>query len=259
MSSLDMPVARWPYPRLIAHRGGGSLAPENTLAAIRTGHARGFKAVEFDVALSADDTAVLMHDDTVDRTTNGHGQLDRIGAAALAQLDAGAWHGAAFKGEPVATFAAAAALCVELGLWANVEIKPVSGHEADTGRIAASLARDIWRGAPLAPLLSSFQPQALAAAREAAAELPRALLFDAVPGDWRAQLDSLACVALHCNAATLNSDTAAEIVAAGYGLAVWTVNDRHQAERLFAMGVDAIFTDRLDLFAGFQARPALRR
>jgi glycerophosphoryl diester phosphodiesterase len=252
-----MPPERWPYPRLIAHRGAGSLAPENTLAAIRTGHAHGFKAVEFDVALSADSVAVLMHDETVDRTTDGHGPLDHIDASALARLDAGSWHSAAFKGEPVPTFKAAAALCVEFGLWANVEIKPVPGHEADTGRIAALLSREVWRGAPLAPLLSSFQPQALSAARESVPELPRALLFDAVPPDWRAQLASLGCVALHCNGSTLQADTAAEIIATGYGLAVWTVNDLNEAARLFALGVDAIFTDRLDLFAGFQPKPSI--
>jgi glycerophosphoryl diester phosphodiesterase len=243
-----MPVSRWPYPRLIAHRGGGTLAPENTLAAIRTGHAHGFKAVEFDVALSADAVAVLMHDDTVDRTTNGHGRLDQLDYATLARLDAGSWRGAAFKGEPVPTFAAVAALCVNLGLWANVEIKPNAGHDAATGRLAAVAARDAWRGAPLAPLLSSFRRDALAAARDVAPDLPRALLFDAVPSDWREQLESLDCTALHCNADTLQPDTASAIVAAGYGLAAWTVNDRNKAERLFAMGVDAIFTDRLDLF-----------
>ena len=227
-------------------------APENTLAAIRCGHANGFKAVEFDVALSADAVAVLMHDDTVDRTTNGHGRLDHLDYATLARLDAGSWHGAAFKGEPVPTFAAVAALCVNLGLWANVEIKPIAGHAA-TGRLTAVAARHAWGGAPLPPLLSSFRRDALAAARDAAPDLPRALLFDAVPSDWREQLESLDCTALHCNADTLQPDTAGAIVAAGYGLAAWTVNDRNKAEHLFAMGVDAIFTDRLDLFGAAPA------
>src|SRR6187549_733019 len=106
-------TVRWPYPRLIAHRGGGSLAPENTLAAIRTGHARGFTAVEFDVMLARDNVPMLMHDDNVDRTTSGRGAMTTHDSAALARLDAGSWHSAAFKGEPVPTFAAAAKLCVE--------------------------------------------------------------------------------------------------------------------------------------------------
>ena len=244
--------SRWPYPRLIAHRGGGSLAPENTLAAMRTGHAQGFKTVEFDVVLAADGVPMLMHDDTVDRTTNGHGRIAELDSVALAKLDAGAWHSATFAGEPVPTFEAAAKLCVELGLWANVEIKPTPRCEAETGVRAAELARHAWHAAMqrgiAPPLLSSFQPESLRAALATAPELPRGLLCDLVPQDWRERMRELQCMTLHCNALRLGAGTAREITAAGYGLAVWTVNDAAEAERLFAIGVDAIFTDRLDLF-----------
>ena len=238
--------ARWPFPRVIAHRGGGTLAPENTLAAIRTGHRLGCRAVEFDVVLAGDGVPVLMHDDTVDRTTNGHGCVSDLDSGALSRLDAGNWHGAAFKGEPVPTFEAAARLCVTLGLWANVEIKPAQGREVDTGRLAAMMARDTWRNAAIPPLLSSFLPHALIAAHEAAPELPLGLLFDAVPSDWQRQLETLHCISLHCNAAKLTGAVARDIVAAGYGLAAWTVNDPAEARQLFTIGVDAIFTDRPD-------------
>jgi glycerophosphoryl diester phosphodiesterase len=244
----------WPFPRFIAHRGGGSLAPENTLAAMRVGHTRGFKAVEFDVVLAADGEAVLMHDDTVNRTTNGRGPVNALDSHALAALDAGGWFAPAFKGERVPRFADAARLCVSLGLWANVEIKPIAGWEAATGRQAALLARAVWQGTSPAPLLSSFQPEALAAARDAAPDLPRGLLFDAVPTDWLQRLQALDCLSLHCNARKLDEKLALAIKDAGYGLAAWTVNDPALAEKLFAMGVDAIFTDRLDLFGpGAQA------
>jgi glycerophosphoryl diester phosphodiesterase len=238
----------WPFPRLIAHRGGGSLAPENTLSAIRAGNQRGFKAVEFDVVLAADGVPVLLHDDTVDRTSNGRGPVNALDSRSLAGLDAGSWFGPAFKGEPVPRFEEAAGLCVSLGLWANIEIKPTSGAEKETGRKAASIARAAWKGISPQPLLSSFQPESLAAAREVAPELPRGLLFDAVPSDWLERLQTLGCMALHCNAEKLDQELARTIKDAGYGLAVWTVNDANQAKRLFAMGVDAIFTDRLDIF-----------
>ena len=85
-------VKAWPYPTLFAHRGGGSLAPENTLAAMQCGYANGYGAVEFDVKLSADNIAFLLHDDTLDRTTNGFGAAAQMNMADLEKLDAGAWH-----------------------------------------------------------------------------------------------------------------------------------------------------------------------
>ena len=237
----------WPFPRIIAHRGGGRFAPENTLAAIRKGHALGFRGVEFDVMLTSDARPVLIHDETLERTTDGRGNVAETPLDVLATLDAGSWFDAAFKAEPVPAFEAAAALCASLGLWANVEIKPATGHEQETGRIAAMTALAAWNGAAPQPLLSSFSATALRAARSAAPALPRGLLFDAVPADWLAQLQALECVSLHCNAARLEQRTARAIRDAGYGLAVWTVNDPAMAKRLFGWGVDAIFTDRLDL------------
>lgn len=245
---------RWPYPRVIAHRGGGSCAPENTLAALRAGHARGFHAVEFDVMLSADAHPVLIHDETLERTTSGHGAVSATLLSALARLDAGSWFGREFKGEALPGFAAAAGLCRELGLLANVEIKPAGGYARETGRIVASQALALWDGAPVPPLLSSFEEAALEAARAAAPALPRALLFDAVPADWCQRAQRLDCIAIHCNASRLDKALAGVILEAGYALATWTVNDVESARRLFSWGVTSVFTDRLDLitpdFAG---------
>ena len=242
-----MGPARWPFPRVIAHRGGGRFAPENTLAALRKGHELGYRAVEFDVMLSADNQPLLIHDETLERTTDGHGLVAESQLESLQRLDAGAWFGAAWRGERLPGFRSAALLCRELGLWANVEIKPARAQERATGRVAAGVAQEAWAGAALPPLLSSFHAECLVEARAVAPELPRALLFDAVPADWQAQLQDLGCIALHCNAAKLKQAEAQAIAGAGYGLAVWTVNDADTAVRLFAWGVDALFTDRLDL------------
>lgn len=244
--------ARFTYPhKLVAHRGGGTLAPENTLAGIREGHARGYRAVEFDVMLARENVPVLMHDDTLERTTNGRGALADHTAAQLALLDAGSWREHRFKGEPVPGFEAAAQLCIDLGLFANVEIKPYApGGEAvarATGRLTALVAQRFWADRPGEALLSSFSGPALEAARKAAPSFPRAYLFDAVPDDWRARLDALECVALHCNGKALTAGLAAAIKRAGFGLMCWTVNDPAEADRLFDWGVDALCTDRLDL------------
>lgn len=113
----------WPYSRYIAHRGGGRLAPENTLAAMRVGAEHGFTMFEYDVKLSRDNVLVLMHDDNVDRTSNGQGPAADKTYAELAQLDFGSWHSAAYAGEPLPTFAAVARYTVANHIASNVEIK----------------------------------------------------------------------------------------------------------------------------------------
>ena len=88
MHNSPFPGASWPYVRLIAHRGAGKIAPENTLTAMRVGHAHGYRMVEFDVKLSADGVAFLLHDATLDRTTTGQGRADSFTWRALSRLDA---------------------------------------------------------------------------------------------------------------------------------------------------------------------------
>jgi glycerophosphoryl diester phosphodiesterase len=148
----------WPYPRIVAHRGGGTLAPENTLAGMRKARQLKFGGVEFDVMLTRDATPILMHDETLERTTSGRGAIADTAFCDLQTLDAGSWFAPQFAGEPVPSFEQAGRLCIELALWANVEIKPVRGFEAATGKAAALMARELWKGVPLQPLLSSFQP-----------------------------------------------------------------------------------------------------
>lgn len=238
--------AHWPYPRVIAHRGGGHFAPENTLAAVRTGAQRGFSGVEFDVMLSRDSVPVLIHDDTLERTTNGTGAVANAAWTDLSALDAGRWFGAAFAGEPLPRYADAARLCVDLGLWANVEIKPASGFEHETGNVVAAMSAELWRAAPVAPLLSSFSIDALEAAAAAAPGLVRGLLVEAIPDDWRDAVARLSCVSLHCSFKHLTRAQARAVKDAGYALLCYTVNDPATAKELFGWGVDAVVTDRLD-------------
>jgi glycerophosphoryl diester phosphodiesterase len=238
----------WTHPRVLAHRGGGALAPENTLAGIRKAASMGFGAVEFDVMLSADAVPVLMHDETLERTTDGRGAVAKTTYAELLHLDAGARFGAEYRRERIPSFEQAAGLCIQLGLWANVEIKPAEGFERQTGAAAGKLARELWRGAAPAPLLTSFQPGALEAAREMAPELSRGYLTDKIGPNWRREAERLGCVSVNCNHEHLTRALARAIWDAGFWLLCWTVNDTKTARELFSWGVDAIFTDRLDLF-----------
>jgi glycerophosphoryl diester phosphodiesterase len=164
-------------------------------------------------------------------------------------LDAGSWHSPQYAGEPVPSFERAGRLCVELGLWADIEIKPAKGFEAQTGKAAALAARELWHGAPLQPLLCSFQPASLAAAKEAVPELARGALTKSIPGDWEHWMQVLGCVSLHCDYRMLLPREARAVRDAGYWLLCWTVNDPEIVRVLFDWGVDAVITDRLDLIA----------
>lgn len=233
----------WTYPKVVAHRGGGRLAPENTLAAMRCGLAYGFHAVEFDVMAVRDGGLVLMHDPQLGRTVAGQGNVADFSADQLTQMDAGAWFGPAFAGETVPAFAAVADFCLQHRIWMNVEIKPADGADADTGSLVGAACAALPEGAVL---LSSFSFTALAAARLAAPSVPRALLVERVPANWQAQLQVLDAVALHVKASFLSAEDAAAIRQAGYGLFCYTVNDAAQARALLAMGVDAFCTDCID-------------
>jgi glycerophosphoryl diester phosphodiesterase len=150
-------------------------------------------------------------------------------------------------GEKIPRFEEAAELCRSLGVWANVEIKPAKGHERATGEAVARMAREAWRGAELPPVLSSFSIEALEAAKQAAADLPRGYLVDEVPEDWQRTAQRLACVAVHCNQKKLAEEKAKAIRKAGYALLCWTVNDAVAARRLLAWGVDCLVTDALQV------------
>lgn len=247
----------WPYPRWIAHRGAGKLAPENTLAAFKLGASNGWRMFECDVKLSADDVPFLMHDATLDRTTNAARchplDMSRTSGdhpwSVLAQLDAGSWHSRAYAGEPLPTLANVARFCKTNHFALNIEIKPTPGLESKTGSVVAAEAQRLWSAAEVPPLLTSFKPEALAAARQAAPLLQRGLLIDVLRAGWIEEAVSLQCVAVVCNHALWNTDTVRQAKAAGLRTLSYTVNDEWAAERLWELGTDAVITDRIDLFA----------
>ncbi len=239
----------WPYARWIAHRGAGMLAPENTLAAFRLGAAHGWRAFECDVKLSADDMPFLMHDATLERTTDGAGEARALPWSALSQLDAGGWHSRGHAGEPPPTLAAIAAFVRASHFQLNIEMKPTPGIEAHTGRVVASHVARLWDGAALPPLLSSFRPEALAGAREAAAGLPRALLLDSLWPGWFEIAVALGCVAVVSHHALMDQALRELLRAAGLRALVYTVNEPADAHRLLALGVDGLITDAVDRFA----------
>ncbi|MGO8920072.1 MAG: glycerophosphodiester phosphodiesterase, partial [Stellaceae bacterium] len=232
---------RW--PRVIGHRGVALSAPENTLAGFRAAAALSVAWVEFDVRLTRDGRAILLHDDTLERTTTGRGAALTLSFEEIRRFDAGAWFGPGFRGERVPSLEETIELLAELGLGAVVELKPAPGAEGATGHAVAALVAERWPASLPAPLLSSFKPAALAAARAAAPQLERALLVGAVPRLWREQVAALGCGLLHVDQRRLDRIVVAELTGAGLAVFAYTVNLPERAQELFSWGVDAVFSD----------------
>lgn len=239
----------WPYPRWIAHRGAGKLAPENTLAAFRLGAQHGYRMAECDAKLSADGVVFLLHDDTLDRTTDGHGIAGQQPWAALSLRDAGSWHSRQYAGERLPTLDGVARFCLANACLLNIEIKPTPGLEEETGRVVAREAARLWTGASIPPLLTSFQPHALAGAKAGAPELPRGLLLESLWDGWLSHAQALGCVAIVCDQVLWDTDTMAAVHGAGMSALAYTVNEPQEAARLWALDIDGLITDRIDLFA----------
>lgn len=239
----------WPYPFWIAHRGAGKLAPENTLAAFRLGAEYGYRMAECDAKLSADGVVFLLHDATLERTSNGRGTAGDWAWDALSRLDAGSWHSRRFAGEPLPTLENLARWCLANRVHLDIEIKPTPGTEEATGRAVAELAARAWAHAPAPPLLTSFRPDALLGAMQAAPQLPRGLLLDTLWKGWVDHAQQLQCVAIVCNHALWDAALVARVKSMGMRCLSYTVNDEWAAERLVALGTDGIVTDRVDCFS----------
>ncbi len=204
---------------------------ENSLAGLEVAARLGCMAVEFDVMLTADGVPILMHDETLDRTTCCTG---RVAERNFADIRAG---------DPaVPTLADAIATCRRLGLWANIELKPAAGHEEETGAGVAAWLAAHWDGRGV---ISSFSEKSALAARRHLPDAPFALLCDALPADWQDARARLCPVAVHLDADLVDPAVAAAL--AGRPWVCYTVNERSTADHLFALGCAGVFTDRPDL------------
>jgi glycerophosphoryl diester phosphodiesterase len=249
-----------PLPPVIGHRGAAAHAPENTLASFRRARALGCEWVEFDVQLTGDGGLAICHDWHLDRTTNGSGAIAKLPLAAIRRFDAGSWFGAGFVGETVPTLDETLLLCRELKLGANIEIKAERGRAlTTTAAVAATLGQLAGRLPPI--LISSFAPEAVAEAAERAPDFPRGMVWRKIPRDWATITEQFGCATVHADQAYLSQRTAAAVIASGYPLLAYTVNDAAQAMELFGWGVTSVFSDAPDIIlaALAGAMPADRR
>ena len=233
-------------PLIIGHRGAKANAPENTLAGLRAAHQEGATWVEFDVKLTADGVPILIHDETFERTTTGRGRVRALALDAIAGCDAGCrkLFRDRFRDERVPTLAQALELLASLGMGFNLEIKPCPGRERDTAREAIRVLRQRWPAGAPTPILSSFKPASLEAARDAAPDLPRGLLAERLSRDWRRAAKLLGCATIHPGERSLTRPRVAAIKREGYPVLTWTVNNPIRARALRDWGVDSLITDR---------------
>ncbi|NLX36231.1 MAG: glycerophosphodiester phosphodiesterase [Chloroflexi bacterium] len=231
-------------PLNIAHRGARDSAPENTLAAFELALAHGADGIELDVTRCCSGEIVVLHDDTIDRTTNGSGRIEDLDYDTLLRLDAGGWFASQYEGERIPRLAD---VLDTIGgkLRINIEIKGRSRRSNGIEREIAEMVRT--RSLSNSVIISSFNPWALGRMKAIAPELPLALLYSLHSPLWLRRGQAHFWIrpqALHPERSLVNERYVQWAKRRGYRVNVWTVNDEAEMRNLVALGVDGIITDR---------------
>lgn len=237
-------------PLNFAHRGASCEAPQNTLAAFLLAAELGADGIEFDVQLSRDGQPVVIHDFSVDATTNGHGRVRDLTLAELRELDAGARFDPVFAGERIPTLDEVLDT-VGSRLLLNVELKTAGLR--DDGLVAAVIDRLATRGLLDRSILSSFNPLAVWRARRLSPTVATGMLYaDSMPfflrRPWLRGL--VKPQALHPHYKLVDRDYVLWARSQGYRVNVWTADDPGELWQLVRSGVDVIITNRPDVLDG---------
>ena len=229
-------------PVVFAHRGASAYAPENTMAAFQLALEQGAQAIEFDVKLSADEEIVVIHDPTVNRTTNASGNVARLPLAALRELDAGSWFGAAFRGEKIPTLHEVLAAFGQM-LLLNIELTNyITPFDALVPKVVDLIQK---YGVEQNILFSSFYPHNLVRAARLLPSVPRAqAIWPGRAGGWQRAWGRMIDVqAEHPWLGDVNAATIENAHQHKRRIHAWTVNDPVEMRRLNALHIDGIFTD----------------
>ena len=238
------------FPRIYAHRGASTLAPENTIAAFAKASEIGARWCECDVGVMADGTLLIIHDDTVDRTTNSSGSWDSWGYGELRRLDAGAWFSPTYRFERIPELADVVSFANATQMGFNFELKPrAAGKRRDTliENVEVALRSFVNKDKIL---ISSFDHDLLGAVREAMLDVALAWLCppaEVRAGSWR-DASQIGCTAIHPCGQDLTEEDVQQMREAGFDVNVWTVNSLEDAQTAAKWGVTGIFTDRVQDF-----------
>ena len=238
-------------PKIIAHRGANRLAPENTLAAFKKAKEKGCHWVEFDVTLSSDEIPVVIHDDTLDRTTTGTGAVNAYPLQTLKSLDIAC--SKTGKHYSIPSLVEALECLQAHHMYANIELiyTPDSLHQ--NRRLAERTCEVLtaYPGIMNTGILSSLSPEILTRVRQILPQMRLAPIIDRTsPLAFKRQLTSLANLydtlggySLHIHQDMVTPSTLPELLAISPRIICWTVNDARQAHDLFSLGVQSIISD----------------
>lgn len=229
--------------KIIGHRGVAALAPENTLASFALAHHYGLSSVEFDVTLTADGEAFVFHDETLQRTTNGKGQIALVSADYIQSLDAGSWFSAQYTKTKVPSLRETLIWLRAHKMSANIEIKPAPGCVHTTVHAVLKLVDELWPTTRPLPLISSFDPDVLRLCRALHPHIPIGYLLDAWDSKEIDFAESLSCVSINLNHRIATPARIEALKKRGFAVYVYTVNYQFLISRYVAMGVDGIFSD----------------
>lgn len=228
-------------PPVIAHRGAEMSAPENTLAAVKEACAQGAKWIEVDVKITYDGIPVLMHDETLDRTTTGTGLVADITWEEMQQLDAGIKSGTAYKGEKIPTLSDVMQAAVDANMNLIVEMKPCPGRARATTMVTMIEMSKIWSEKDDLPVISSFDVESLQIAAQMEPHWPRCLLMHSWDEDWREKFDQVEGSAVIFPESDLTIERVEELNKLRIPVLAYTVNDPERAKELLAWGVMAVY------------------
>lgn len=247
--------------RIFAHRGASSQAPENTLAAIALTKGTGTDWFEFDVGRLKDGALIVIHDDSVDRTTNGSGHLSELITEAARKLDAGSWFSNQYRGEPLPLLSEVIAVANKLGLNMNLEMKSLSASDVEREAFVADVLRQVAdMDTSCGLLISSFDHGLLEILHDTAPNIALGYLIEVEelldPGrPWLADALRLGCADIHPPVDELTSELVGVMRTAGLGVNVWTVNDPNKARQVHSWGATGIFTDEAKRMVAELAQP----
>lgn len=235
-------INHFPTPIIFAHRGACAYAPENTLAAFELAARQGAPAIEFDVKLSADRHAIIIHDQTLDRTTNGSGLVVKQPLQALRELDAGSWKAPEFRGEKIPLLSEVFE-AVGNKVLMNIELTNYASPFDGLVEEVAALVRKHAMEKRI--IFSSFFFSNLVTAGRLLPDVPRGQLMDiGIRGWWQRSAARLMNLeAEHPYTTDVTPELVQQRHARGRRVHVWTVNDPADMRRLRACGTDGIFTD----------------
>jgi glycerophosphoryl diester phosphodiesterase len=236
-------LSKLPRPSIFAHRGASHYAPENTISAFNLALQHGAHAIELDVMLSADDHVVVIHDATVDRTTNGSGEVRKMNLVDLRNLDAGSYFDSQFRGEKIPTLEE---VFVKFGgkVYINIELKNNPNLDDPLTRITAELVKKF--GLQEGVLFSSFNPLALIRIKKFLTQCDTGLLVGTGLIERIKQkifIYTIPNQALHSNVQITTSELVKNAHSHGRRVHVYTVDDGETMKKLMDMDVDGIFSN----------------